>query len=40
MAATIVTLPEAVWEVPLGVWLAVKGFRPAPVSCDPGPYPG
>jgi hypothetical protein len=33
--AAIVTLPEAAWEASLGIWLVVKGFRPAPVSCDP-----
>jgi hypothetical protein len=38
-AATVVTLPEAAWEASLGVWLVVKGFRPAPVSCDPVPVP-
>ncbi len=32
--AAVVTLPEAAWEASLGVWLVVKGFRPAPVSCD------
>jgi hypothetical protein len=37
--AAAVTLPEAVWEASLGVWLVVKGFRPAPVSCDPLPVP-
>jgi hypothetical protein len=34
-----VTLPEAAWEASLGVWLVMKGFRPAPVSYDPVPVP-
>lgn len=25
------TLPEIVWEAALGIWLTVKGFRPAPI---------
>jgi hypothetical protein len=37
--AAVVTLPEAAWEASLGIWLVVKGFRPAPVSCDPVPVP-
>jgi Domain of unknown function (DUF4386) len=27
----IVTLPVAAWELSLGVWLVVKGFKPAPI---------
>jgi hypothetical protein len=30
--AVIAALPIAVWEFSLGVWLVVKGFRPAPVT--------
>jgi len=30
-AAALAALPIAVWEFSLGVWLTVKGFRPAPV---------
>jgi hypothetical protein len=26
--AAILTLPEAVWELSLGIYLIVKGFRP------------
>jgi len=33
-AAAIVTLPEAVWEASLGIWLIVKGFRPSPILID------
>ena len=33
-AAAIVTLPEAVWEASLGIWLIVKGFRPSPIIAD------
>ena len=28
----IATLPVAAWEFSLGVWLAVKGFRPSPIT--------
>jgi len=27
----IVTLPIFVWELSLGIWFIVKGFRPSPV---------
>jgi hypothetical protein len=27
----IATLPEFLWELSLGIWLTVKGFRPSPV---------
>jgi hypothetical protein len=27
----ILTLPEALWEASLGIWLVAKGFRPSPV---------
>lgn len=39
----ILTLPEAVWELSLGVYLTVRGFRPSPVLAPPsterGPAP-
>ena len=28
----LATLPVAAWELSLGVWLVVKGFRPSPVT--------
>jgi hypothetical protein len=28
----LATLPVAAWEFSLGVWLVVKGFRPAPIT--------
>jgi Domain of unknown function (DUF4386) len=28
----IATLPVAAWELSLGVWLVVKGFRPSPIT--------
>jgi hypothetical protein len=31
---TIGTLPIAVWEFSLGVWLVVKGFNPSPITED------
>jgi Domain of unknown function (DUF4386) len=29
--ATIATIPIFLWELSLGVWLVVKGFRPSPI---------
>jgi Domain of unknown function (DUF4386) len=34
--AAIGTLPVAAWELLLGLWLAVKGFRPAPILAERG----
>jgi hypothetical protein len=28
----IATAPIFVWELSLGVWLAVKGFKPSPIT--------
>jgi len=33
--AGLAALPIAVWEVALGVWLLVRGFRPAPLLAQP-----
>jgi hypothetical protein len=30
--AAIATVPIAVWEFGLGVWLVVKGFKPSPIT--------
>jgi hypothetical protein len=30
--SAIATLPVAAWELSLGVWLVVKGFRPSPIT--------
>ncbi len=30
--SAIATLPIAVWEFSLGVWLVVKGFKPSPIT--------
>jgi hypothetical protein len=30
--AFILTLPEALFEAALGIWLTFKGFRPSPVT--------
>ena len=27
----IATIPEFIWELGLGLWLTVKGFRPSPI---------
>ncbi len=31
-AALFLALPVAAWELSLGIWLVVKGFRPSPVT--------
>ena len=31
----IATLPEALWELSLGIYLVVKGFRPSPILEEP-----
>ena len=33
--AGLAALPIAAWELVLGVWLAVKGFRPSPLLTQP-----
>ncbi len=30
--SAIATIPVAAWELSLGVWLVVKGFRPSPIT--------
>ena len=32
--SAIATLPVAAWELSLGVWLVVKGFKPSPITAD------
>jgi hypothetical protein len=27
----IATIPEFLWELSLGIWLTIKGFRPSPI---------
>jgi hypothetical protein len=34
-----VVAPIFVWELSLGIWLVVKGFRPSPVTAGPGATP-
>ena len=36
----ILTLPEAVWELSLGIYLIAKGFRSSPVLYDDGRHTG
>jgi hypothetical protein len=33
--SAIATLPVALWELSLGLWLTFKGFRPSPITADP-----
>jgi hypothetical protein len=30
----LAALPVAAWELSLGVWLVVKGFKPFPITAD------
>jgi hypothetical protein len=39
-ASFILTLPEGVWELSLGIYLIVKGFKPSPVLYDDGRHTG
>ena len=32
--AALAALPVAAWELSLGVWLVVKGFKPSPITAD------
>ena len=38
--STILTAPEAVWELSLGIYLIVKGFKPSAVLYDDGRHAG
>ena len=39
-ASFVLTLPEAVWELSLGIYLIVKGFKPSPILYDDGRHTG
>ena len=39
-ASFILTLPEAVWELSLGIYLIVRGFKPSPILYDDGRQSG
>jgi hypothetical protein len=30
----LATIPEFLWELSLGIYLTVKGFRPSPITAD------
>jgi hypothetical protein len=32
--SAIATLPVALWELSLGIWLTFKGFKPSPITLD------
>ena len=36
----ILTLPEAIWELSLGIYLIVKGFKPSAILYDDGRHAG
>ena len=31
----IMVVPEFIWELSLGIWLIVKGFKPSPIASQP-----
>jgi hypothetical protein len=33
--AGLLAMPIALWELSLGIWLTVKGFRPSPLTAEP-----
>jgi hypothetical protein len=37
----IATIPEFIWELSLGIYLVIKGFKPAPITAglEPPPSP-
>jgi hypothetical protein len=37
---SIATIPEFIWELSLGIYLIVKGFKPSPVLYDDGRHAG
>jgi hypothetical protein len=39
-ASFFLTLPEAAWELSLGIYLIVKGFKPSHVLHDDGRHTG
>jgi hypothetical protein len=39
-ASFILTLPEAVWELSLGIYLIARGFKPSALLYDDGLRPG
>jgi uncharacterized protein DUF4386 len=39
-ASFVLTLPEAVWELSLGVYLIARGFKPSPILYDDGRHAG
>ena len=39
-ASFVLTLPEAVWELSLGIYLIAKGFKPSPILYDAGRHAG
>ena len=38
--AVLPVIPVAVWELSLGVWLVVKGFKPSPITAEIAAEPG
>ena len=35
----VATIPEFIWELSLGIYLIVKGFKPCPILTGEGPQP-
>jgi hypothetical protein len=38
--AVLPVIPVAAWELSLGVWLVVKGFKPSPITAETAAEPG
>ena len=38
--STILTAPEGIWELSLGIYLIVRGFKPSPILYDDGRHAG
>jgi hypothetical protein len=34
LPVAIATIPEFLWELSLGIYLVVKGFKPAPITAE------
>ena len=40
LPAAIATIPEFLWELSLGIYLIVKGFKPSPITSGYAPDGG
>jgi hypothetical protein len=40
LPAAVATIPEFLWELSLGIYLVVKGFKPSPITTEYEPEVG